>query len=153
MRDSEFASLHTGWLSRTHGGQDVLWWSCGAQMSYEDLVLTHLRQVQDLPELVQTDIATRVSGYIQIAKAAKDESLLATFASAAMEEQAKAIGLGAITTDPRWAAPALAEAWCYATLSLTKGYLDRPAAKTIIEAIESFALGAESTARACASAK
>ena len=62
-------------------------------MSYEDLVLTHLRQVQDLPELVQTDIATRVSGYIQIATAAKDESLLATFASAAMEEQAQAIGL------------------------------------------------------------
>jgi hypothetical protein len=68
-------------------------------------VLAHLRQVQDIPELVQNDIATRVSGYIQIAKAAKDESLLATFASAAMEEQARAIGLGAATTDPRWAAP------------------------------------------------
>ena len=121
-------------------------------MSYEDLVLTHLRQVRRIPELVQTDIATRVSGYIRIHQGSS-KSLLATFASAAMEEQAKAIGLGAITTDPRWAAPALAEAWCYATLSLTKGYLDRPAAKTIIEAIESFALGAESTARACASAK
>jgi hypothetical protein len=112
-------------------------------MSYEDLVLTHLRQVQDLPELVQTDIATRVSSYIQIAKAAKDESLLATFASAAMEEQAKAIGQGATTTDPRWAAPALAEAWCYATLSLSKGYLDRPKAEAIIEAIEAFARSAE----------
>ena len=25
--------------------------------------------------------------------------------------------------DPRWAAPAIAEAWCYATISLSKGYL------------------------------
>jgi hypothetical protein len=122
-------------------------------MSYEDLVLTHLRQVQDLPELVQADIAARVSSYIQIAKAAKDESLLATFASAAMEEQAKAIGQGATTTDPRWAAPALAEAWCYATLSLSKGYLDLSLAKTIIDAIESFALRAENATPACASDK
>jgi hypothetical protein len=119
-------------------------------MSYENSVLMHLRQVQDLPELVRTDIATRVGSYIQIAKAAKDESLLATFASAAMEEQAKAIGLGATTTDPRWAAPALAEAWCYATLSLTKGYLDPPTAKTIIEAIETFAL-VENTVLVCLS--
>jgi hypothetical protein len=122
-------------------------------MGYEDSVLSHLRQVRNLPELVQTDIASRVSSYIQIAKAAKDESLLATFASAAMEEQAKAIGQGATTTDPRWAAPALAEAWCYATLSLAKGYLDPPKATAIIEAIEAFVLGAEDLARTGASDK
>ena len=56
-----------------------------------------------------------------------------------MEEQAKAIGQGATTMDPRWAAPALAEAWCYSTISLSKGYLDQADAVAIIEAIEAFA--------------
>ena len=60
-------------------------------------------------------------------------------AMAANEEQAKAIGQGATTMDPRWAAPALAEAWCYAKLSLSKGYLDRSDALAIIESIEAFA--------------
>ena len=40
--------------------------------------------------------------------------------------------------DPRWAAPAIAEAWCYATISLSKGYLDRLHAQAIIGAIEAF---------------
>ena len=52
------------------------------------------------------------------------------------KEQAKAIGHG--TMDPQWAAPAIAEAWCYATMSLTKGYLDRLHAQAIIGAIEAF---------------
>jgi hypothetical protein len=36
------------------------------------------------------------------------------------------------------AAPAIAEAWCYATLSLSKGYLDQLHAQAIIGAIEAF---------------
>jgi len=56
----------------------------------------------------------------------------------ANEEQAKAIGQGATMLDPRWAAPAIAEAWCYATISLSKGYLDRLHAEAIIGAIEAF---------------
>src|SRR5919106_1797594 len=112
-------------------------------MSYDRMVLSHLRDVQQLPGEVRADIGARVSSFIQIAKAAKDEALLATFASAAMEEQAKAIGQGVTTMDPRWAAPALAEAWCYATLSLSKGYLPRDNAAAIIQAIEAFASGAK----------
>ena len=108
-------------------------------MTYERMVLSHLEQVLQLPDSVQADIAKRVSNFIQLARAAKDEAFLSTCASAAMEEQAKAIGQGATTTDPRWAAPALAEAWCYAKLSLSKGYLDRANAVAIIEAIEAFA--------------
>jgi hypothetical protein len=111
-------------------------------MSYQTMVLSHLHEVQQLPEPVRAEIAARVSSFIQIAKAANDETLLATFASAAMEEQAKAVGQGATTVDPRWAAPALAEAWCYAKLSLSKGYLDRANAMSIIEAIEAFVSGA-----------
>jgi hypothetical protein len=53
-----------------------------------------------------------------------------------MEEQAKVIGHG--TMDPQWAAPAITEAWCYATMSLTRGYLDRLHAQAIIGAIEAF---------------
>ena len=56
----------------------------------------------------------------------------------ALEEQAKAIGQGASTMDPRWAVPAIAEAWCYATISLSEGYLDRLHAEAIIGAIEAF---------------
>ena len=55
-----------------------------------------------------------------------------------MEDQAKAIGQGGDTMDPRWAAPAIAEAWCYAKISLSRGYLDRLHAEAIIGAIETF---------------
>src|SRR5215470_6031477 len=95
-------------------------------VSYAESVLSHLEKVQQLPVEVQ----------VGIARAAKNEAVVASIASSAMEEQAKAIGHG--TMDPQWAAPAIAEAWCYATMSLTKGYLDRLHAQAIIGAIEAF---------------
>jgi len=107
-------------------------------ISYAESVLSHLEKVQELPAEVQTDIARRVDSYIKMAKAAKEEGVVAMLASNAVEEQAKAIGRGGDTMDPRWAAPAIAEAWCYATISLSKGYLDRLHAQAIIGAIEAF---------------
>jgi hypothetical protein len=107
--------------------------------SYAESVLTHLEKVQRLPIEVRAHIATRVESYIKLAKAARGEALVARIRSSAMEEQAKAIGQGASILDPRWAAPAIAEAWCYATLSLSSGYLDRLHAEAIIKAIEAFA--------------
>ena len=122
-------SISHRWEARTH----VL-----ALNLLRKLVLLHLEKVQELPVDVQTNIARRVDSYIIIARAAKDEAILATLASTAREDQAKAIGQGGDTMDPRWAAPAIAEAWCYATISLSKGYLDRLHAEAIIGAIESF---------------
>jgi len=107
--------------------------------SYGESVLSHLEKIQQLPVGVQAEIVRRVDSYIKLAKAAKDEALLARLASSAMEEQAKAVGQGIDMMDPRWAAPAIAEAWCYATISLSKGYLDRLHAEAIIGAIEAFA--------------
>ena len=107
-------------------------------ISYAESVLSHLEKVQQLPAEVQTDIARRVDSYFKMAKAAKEEGVVAMLASNAMEEQARAIGQGGDTMDPRWAAPAIAEAWCYATISLSKGYLDRLHAQAIIGAIETF---------------
>ena len=107
-------------------------------ISYAESVLSHLEKVQELPVDVQTNIARRVDSYIMIARAATNETILATLASTAREDQAKAIGHGGDTMDPRWAAPAIAEAWCYATISLSTGYLDRLHAEAIIGAIESF---------------
>jgi hypothetical protein len=109
-----------------------------ASTSYAESVLSHLEKVQQLPAEVQTDIARRVDSYIKMAKAAKEEGVVAMLASNAVEEQAKAIGQGGDTMDPRWAAPAIAEAWCYATISLSKGYLDQLHAQAIIGAIEAF---------------
>lgn len=107
--------------------------------SYEESVLSHLEKVQALPVEVQADIARGVDNYIKIAKATKDHALVERIASTAMEVQAKAIGQGVNSTlDPRWAAPAIAEAWCYATISLSKGYLNRLHAEAIIAAIEAF---------------
>jgi hypothetical protein len=106
--------------------------------SYGESVLSHLEKVQELPAEVQAQIAGGVDNYIKFARTAKDNALLARIASMAMEEQAKAIGQGANTMDPRWAVPAIAEAWCYATISLSEGYLDRLHAEAIIGAIESF---------------
>jgi hypothetical protein len=106
--------------------------------SYAESVLSHLEQVQQLSAEAQADIVQRIGTYIQLAKAARGEALLARIASMAREEQARAIGQGAKIMDPRWAAPAIAEAWCYARLSLSKGYLDRLHAEAIIGAIEAF---------------
>jgi hypothetical protein len=106
-------------------------------------VLSHLEKVQQLPVEVQVGIARRVESCIKIARAAKNEVVVASIASSAMEEQAKAIGRGMM--DPQWAAPAIAEAWCYATMSLTKGYLDRLHAQAIIGAIEAFTTSRLST--------
>ena len=106
--------------------------------SYGELVLSHLEKVQELPAEVQAEIAGGVDNYIKFARSAKDDALMARIASIAMEEQAKAIGQGANVMDPRWAVPAIAEAWCYATISLSKGYLDRLHAEAIIGAIEAF---------------
>jgi hypothetical protein len=103
------------------------------------MVLSHLEKVEQLPPKVQADIALRVGTCLKLARAAKTKTFLASLAAAAMEEQAKAIGSGTSSTmDPRWAGPALAEAWCYATLSLSNGNLDRSSATSIITAIEGF---------------
>jgi len=102
--------------------------------NYAGSVLLQLEKVQTLPGKVQEDIADRIGNYIKIARAAKSEATLC-----AAEEQARAIGKGAYTMDPRWAASAIAEAWCYATISLSKGYLDRLHAEAIIGAIDAFA--------------
>jgi hypothetical protein len=81
----------------------------------------------------------RVSTCLKLARAANTEHWLAALAAGAMEEQAKAIGNGTSSTmDPRWAGPALAEAWCYATISLSNGNLDRSSATAIITTIERF---------------
>ena len=106
--------------------------------SYGESVLSHLEKIQELSAEVQGGITAGVDNYIKFARSAKDNALLARIASMAMEEQAKAIGQGANTMDPRWAVPAIAEAWCYATISLSEGYLDRLHAEAIIAAIEAF---------------
>ena len=98
------------------------------------MVLSHLKKVGQLPTEVQADIAKRVGTYLKLASAAKTDELLAALAAGAMQEQARAIS----TMDPQGAGPALAEAWCYAKISLSNGNLDRPSATTIITAIEGF---------------
>ena len=64
--------------------------------SYAESVLSHLEKVQELPVEVQTDIARRIYIYIKMARDAKEEAIVATLAANAVEEQAKAIGRGAI---------------------------------------------------------
>jgi hypothetical protein len=71
-------------------------------ISYAESVLSHLEKVQKLPIEMQADIAKRVDTYLNVARAANSEAILATVASTAMQEQAKAIGEGG-TMDPRWA--------------------------------------------------
>jgi hypothetical protein len=106
--------------------------------SYGESVLSHLEKVRKLPAEIQGEIAGGVDNYIKFARTAKDNALLTRIASMAMEEQAKAIGQGANTMDPRWAVPAIAEAWCYATIRMSEGHLDRLHAEAIIAAIEAF---------------
>ena len=63
-------------------------------------MLSHLEKVQQLPIEVQVGIARRIESCIKIARAAKNEAVVANIASSAMEEQAKVIGHGPM--DPQW---------------------------------------------------
>jgi hypothetical protein len=96
--------------------------------------------VQQLPSHVQSDIATRVRGYIDIADAAGDENTLQQFAAAAAKEREEAIGQGIKSAfNQQWAASALAEAWCVAKLGLYTDNVNRHSASAVITAIEAFA--------------
>jgi hypothetical protein len=107
---------------------------------WERTVLSLLEKVQGLPSNVQDEIARRVGGYIDIADATGDECTLERFAAAAVEEREQIIAQGVKSQlDQRWAAPALAEAWCVARLGLDNGRLSRHSAMAVIVAIESFA--------------
>lgn len=106
---------------------------------WERTVLSLLEKVQKLPSNVQAEIASRVGGYIDVADATKDECSLEQFAAAAVSEREKVIAQGVKSTlDQRWAAPALAEAWCVARLGLYNGSLSRHSAMAVIVAIEGF---------------
>jgi hypothetical protein len=107
---------------------------------WERTVLSLLEKVQLLPSNVQAEIARRVGGYIDIADATGDECSLEQFAAAAVKEREQVIAQGVKSQlDQRWAAPALAEAWCVARLGLDNGRLSRQSAMAVIVAIESFA--------------
>jgi len=105
---------------------------------YERTVLRHLERVRQLPVEVQTDIAMRVSKFIEQARAVSDEQL-ESFANAALEEQQRAVQRGGTSDlDPTWAAPAISEPWCKAKLGLATGSLNEHSAMEIIVAIETF---------------
>jgi hypothetical protein len=107
---------------------------------WERTVLSLLEKVQLLPLNVQAEIANRVGGYIDIADATGDECTLEQFAAAAVKEREQVIAQGVKSQlDQRWAAPALAEAWCVARLGLDNGRLSRHSAMAVIAAIEAFA--------------
>ena len=107
---------------------------------YERTVLSLVERVQRLPPNVQSEIAARLRKYINLARSAKDEASLARVAKATGEEREKLITQGATSpVDQRWAALALAEAWCVALLGLSNGCLDRHSAMAIIAAIDAFA--------------
>lgn len=106
---------------------------------WERNVLTLLEQVQDLPRNVQVEIANRAGDFIQVAKNATDEASLAKFAVAAAEEQEQVIARGITSkVDHRWAAPALAEAWCVAKIGLCNRSLDKHSAREVMTAIDTF---------------
>jgi hypothetical protein len=106
---------------------------------WERTVLSLMEKVQGLPPNVQAEIATRAGDFISLARTASDEASLAKFAMAAVEEREQVVAEGAKSkVDQRWAAPALAEAWCVARIGLSNRNLNRHSAMEVIAAIESF---------------
>ena len=107
---------------------------------WERTVLSVLERVERLPTNVQGEIATRVGKYINLAQTARgDAATLRRFIEAAAGERAKVAPGGKSTGDPRWTAPALAEAWSISRLGLSNGNLNRLSAMSVITAIEAFA--------------
>ena len=107
---------------------------------WERTVLSVLERVERLPTNVQGEIATRVDNYINLAQTARgDAATLRRFIEAAARERAKVAPGAKSTVDPRWTAPALAEAWSISRLGLSNGNLNRLSAISVITAIEAFA--------------
>jgi hypothetical protein len=110
---------------------------------WERTVLSVLEKVRRLPPNVQSEIATRVGNYIDLAQTVSDDTTLTRFIEATAKERAKVIEQRAKpTVDRPWATAALAEAWCIARLGLLNGSLNRDSATSVIDAIEAFALEA-----------
>ena len=106
---------------------------------WERTVLSVLEKLERLPTNVQGEIATRVGKYINFARTARDDATMTRFIEAAAEERAKVAQGAKSTVEPRWSAPALAEAWCISWLGLSNGKLNRNSAMAVIVAIEAFA--------------
>jgi hypothetical protein len=106
---------------------------------YERTVLAHLERVRQLPPDAQTEIAMRVSNFLELARPVSDD-FLSRFAQVALEEQSAAEQDAKSDTDPLLAAPAISAAWCNARMGLATGNLNRHSAIEIITAIETFTL-------------
>jgi hypothetical protein len=106
---------------------------------WERAVFSLLAKVERLPSNLQTEIATRVGGYISVARTAKDDATLTRFIEAAAGERAQVAQGAKSTANPLWTASALAEAWCVSRLGLSNGNLNRYGAMSVSTAIEAFA--------------
>jgi hypothetical protein len=106
---------------------------------WERTALSLLEKVERLPTNVQVEIATRVGNYIHFARTVRDQAKMTRFIEAAAEERAKVAQGEKFTINPRWTAPALAEAWCISRLGLSNGTLNPSSAMSITTAIEDFA--------------
>jgi hypothetical protein len=106
--------------------------------TYEQMVLSDLRAVEQLPPAVQRAIAADVAGFINMAGIS--DALLNQFLAAAMQERHQALSDGAASNrDPRWASASLKEAWCGAKLGRTRGAISESAAMAIMRNVEEFA--------------
>jgi hypothetical protein len=109
---------------------------------YEQIVLSDLKAIEQLPDGVRNGIAAQVSKFINLANLTGSDALLEQFLSAAAQERHQAISDGASSvTDPRWAIAALKEAWCAAKLGKKRGVLAASAADAIVRGVEEFAFG------------
>jgi hypothetical protein len=104
---------------------------------WERTVLSLLEKVEHLPPNVQAEIAARAGEFIKVAQTASDAASLSKFAAAAVAERQQVLAQGAKSKlDQRWAAPAIAEAWCIARIGLSNGSLDKHSALGVLKAIE-----------------
>jgi hypothetical protein len=108
---------------------------------WERTVLSLLAQVEGLRLDLQSEIATRVGKYINLARTAQDDAALTRFIEAAARERETVAQVAKTTTNPLWTAAALAEAWCVSRLGLSNGTLNRLSAMSVSTAIEAFASG------------
>ena len=124
-----------------HTGQGALFFQ---SLFWERTVLSVLERVERLPTNVQGEIAICVGKYIHFARTATDDATMTRFIEAAAGERAKVAQKS--TADPRWSAPALAEAWCVSRLGLSNGNMNRLSAVSVISAIEAFTSGRQRNA-------
>lgn len=107
---------------------------------FKHISLAELERVQRLSATVQDEIAGKLAKFINAASPRSNQTTLQQYLIVAVQDRQDAVAVGASVADVCWAAAALSETWCVASLGKIRGTIRPADAAAVTQAIEQFAL-------------